>query len=493
MATFMDISSCNLIMLTLQYYHYFDKWNRMTSSFPEGSYGLKGSMTQGAEWKHLLLFALPLMGGQALQQLYNTVDGIIVGNFVGDIALGAVGVCGPVTLLFISIAIGMCTGVSVVVSQYFGAGRPAEMRRAASTSIIMLLVMGLFFSAFGALFSRTLLGGMLGVGEWYLDDASLYFSIYAVGLIFQFAYNVFAALLRAVGDSKSTLYFLLVSSVVNLVLDLLFVIGFHWGVAGAAIATVISQAVSAVVALVYMVRKHPVFRFGKEDFRWHTDSAKLVLRLAAPSTLTQVVMSSGNLALQRVVNHFGGIYAGLMSGATAGQRVESFISIPMFAFGTAMSTFTGQNVGAGNLERVKRGRRVGLLMGVAVSLAVTVVVLLLRAPLISLFGVSEEGMRYGMIYLSIFCPGLFLFGLYIINNGILQGSGDVVYTAFILITSFALRIALAYTLAFHTELEYMAVWIMQPVGWLINASLSWGRYFQGGWKKKAITTAAQKT
>ena len=465
----------------------------MTSSFPEGSYGLKGSMTQGAEWKHLLLFALPLMGGQALQQLYNTVDGIIVGNFVGDIALGAVGVCGPVTLLFISIAIGMCTGVSVVVSQYFGAGRPAEMRRAASTSIIMLLVMGLFFSAFGALFSRTLLGGMLGVGEWYLDDASLYFSIYAVGLIFQFAYNVFAALLRAVGDSKSTLYFLLVSSVVNLVLDLLFVIGFHWGVAGAAIATVISQAVSAVVALVYMVRKHPVFRFGKEDFRWHTDSAKLVLRLAAPSTLTQVVMSSGNLALQRVVNHFGGIYAGLMSGATAGQRVESFISIPMFAFGTAMSTFTGQNVGAGNLERVKRGRRVGLLMGVAVSLAVTVVVLLLRAPLISLFGVSEEGMRYGMIYLSIFCPGLFLFGLYIINNGILQGSGDVVYTAFILITSFALRIALAYTLAFHTELEYMAVWIMQPVGWLINASLSWGRYFQGGWKKKAITTAAQKT
>lgn len=449
-------------------------------------------MTRGAEWKHLLLFALPLMGGQALQQLYNTVDGIIVGNFVGDIALGAVGVCAPVTLLFTSIAIGMCTGVSVVVSQYFGAGRPEELRRSASTSIIMLLVMGLFFSVIGAVFSREFLGGLLGVGDWYIDDASLYFRIYAVGLIFQFAYNAFAALLRAVGDSKSTLYFLLISSVVNLILDLVFVIVFRWGVAGAAIATVISQAISAAVAGVYMLRKHAVFRFGKGEFRWHTDSARVVLRLAAPGTLTQVVMSCGNLALQRVVNHFGGIYAGLMSGTTAGQRVESFITIPMFAFGTAMATFTGQNVGAGNLERVKKGRKVGLFMGAAVSLAVTVLVMLLRAPLISLFGVSEEGLRYGMMYLNIFCPGLFLFGLYIINNGILQGSGDVAYTTFILVTSFALRIILVYTLAFNTDLEYMAVWIMQPVGWLINAVLSWGRYFQGGWKKKAITTSAKQ-
>ncbi len=450
------------------------------------AFSLKSSMTQGAEWKHLLLFALPLMGGQVLQQLYNTVDGIIVGNFVGDIALGAVGVCAPVTLLFVSIAVGMCSGVSVVVSQCFGAGKRTEMRQAASTSIIMLMVMGLIFSVVGVVFGRTFLSGALGVGDWYIDEASLYLEIYAVGLIFQFAYNVFAALLRAVGDSKSSLYFLLVSSVVNLVLDLVFVIVFHWGVAGAAIATVISQAASAIVAFVYMVRKHEVFRFGKNDFHWNARSAKLVLRVAAPSTLTQVVMSCGNLTLQRVVNHFGGIYAGLMSGATAGQRVESFVYIPLFAFGTAMATFTGQNVGAGNLERVKKGRKVGLLMGLAVSLAVSAVAMVLRVPLISLFGVSEEGLRYGMMYLNIFCPGLFLFGLYIINNGILQGAGDVGYAAFILLTSFAFRIVVVYIVAYNTSLEYLTVWIMQPVGWFINAALSWGRYFQGGWKKKAI-------
>lgn len=187
-----------------------------------------------------------------------------------------------------------------------------------------------------------------------------------------------------------------------------------------------------------------------------------------------------------MVNYFGGIYTGLMSGLTAGQRVESFVSIPMFSFSSAMATFTGQNMGAGDLERVRRGRKMGLIMGVAVSLFITAVVLLLRVPLISLFGVSAEGLGYGTLYLNILCPGLFLFGLYTINNGILIGSGDTNYTAFILVTSFALRIVLAYTVAYHMESGYLLVWALQPVGWLINAVLSWIRYFQGGWKKKAV-------
>ena len=449
-------------------------------------------MTQGAEWKHLLLFALPLMGGQALQQLYNTVDGIVVGNFVGDIALGAVGVCSPVTLLFVSLAVGMCTGVSVVAAQCFGAGRINELRRAASTSILLLLAVGVVLSVVGVAFGREFLSVALGVGDWYIDDAAIYLKIYAAGLVFQFAYNVFAALLRAVGDSKSSLYFLLISSVVNLVLDLVFVIVFHWGVAGAAIATVISQAASAVAAYVYMVRKYEVFRFGKGEFRWYTDSAKVVLRQAIPSTLQQTVMGCGNLALQRIVNDFGGIYAGLMSGATAAQRIESFVYIPTFAFGSAMSTFTGQNVGAGNLERVKKARKVCLWMGVGVCAALGALVLLFSTPLVSLFGVSAEGLEYGKLYLTIFCPGLILFALYMINNGILQGAGDASYTAFILVASFALRIVLAYSLAYNTSLEYMVVWFLQPVGWLVNTMLSWVRYYTGGWKKKAVVSAASK-
>lgn len=450
---------------------------------------MKGSMIKGAEWKHLLLFALPLMGGQALQQLYNTVDGIVVGNFVGDIALGAVGVCAPLTLLFVSLAIGLCTGVSVVAAQCFGAGRTKELRQAASTSILLLLAVGVVLSVVGVAFGRVFLAGALGVGEWYIEEAALYFEIYAAGLIFQFLYNVFAALLRAVGDSKASLYFLLISSVTNLVLDLIFVIVFHWGVAGAAIATVISQAASAVAAYVYMVRRYEVFRFKVKELRWYAGSAKIVLQQAVPSMLTQVVMSCGNLALQRIVNDYGNIYAGLMSGATAAQRVESFVYIPTFAFNSAVATFTGQNMGAGDLARVKKGRRVGVWMGVAVCAGLGVLVLLLKEPLISLFGVSAESLKYGVEYVNILCPALILFGLYMINNGVLQGAGDASYTAFILVASFALRIVLAYTLAYSTSLEYRIVWLLQPVGWFVNTALSWGRYYQGGWKKKAVIHA----
>jgi putative MATE family efflux protein len=444
-------------------------------------------MTQGKEWKHLLLFALPLMGGQALQQLYNTVDGIIVGNYVGDIALGAVGACSPLTMLFVSLAVGMCTGCSVVAAQYFGAGKREEMRRAASTSILLLIALGAVLSVLGAVFARPLLGRVLGVSDWYIEYAVDYFSIYAVGLVFQFAYNVFAALLRAVGDSKSTLYFLIVSSVTNLTLDLLFVLGFHWEVAGAAIATVISQGVSAVVAAVYMARKYELLRFSRKELRFYGQSARLTMRIAAPSTLQQTVMACGNLALQRILNDYGGVYPGLMSGATSAMRIEQFAYIPLFAFNTAMATYTGQNVGAGQWERVKTGRRHCLVMAVAVSALVSGLILVFRAPLINLFGVSPEGLRYGVMYLTILCPGLPIFGLYLINGGVLTGAGDTAYNAFVLLSSFALRCVLAYTLAYCTPLEYRAVWISMPIGWVCNLILSWARYYTGGWKRKAIT------
>ncbi len=447
------------------------------------------SMTEGKEWRHLLMFALPLMGGMVLQQLYNTVDGIIVGNYVGDTALGAVGACSPLTMLFVSLAVGMCTGCSVVVAQYFGAGRVKEMRRAASTSIILLVALGAVLSVLGAVFARPLLEHVLGVSDWYIDYAADYFSIYAVGLIFQFAYNVFAALLRAVGDSKATLYFLIVSSVTNLVLDLLFVVGFQWEVAGAASATIISQADSAGVAGVYMMRTHELLRFTRKELRFHGATAKLTMRIAAPATLQQTVMACGNLALQRIINDFGGIYAGLMSGTTAAMRIETFAYIPLFAFNTAMATFTGQNVGAGRLDRVKSGRRSCLLMGVAVSAAVAALILALRSQAIALFGVSEDGLRYGMLYLTILCPGLPVFGLYMINGGVLTGAGDTAYNAVVLLSSFALRCILAYALAYGTSLEYRAVWLSMPIGWVCNLLLGWPRYYTGGWKKKIITGA----
>lgn len=444
------------------------------------------NMTEGAEWKHILSFALPLMAGNALQQLYNTVDGIIVGNYVGDVALGAVGACGPLTMLFVALAIGLSNGSAVVIGQYYGAGKVQEMRRSVSSAIITMLVLGVVLSVVGSVTARPLLKHLLSVGDLYIDYAVDYFGIYALGLVFQFAYNIFAAVLRALGDSRATLYFLIVSSVVNTVLDLLFVVVFHWSVAGAAIATVISQAVSAVCAMVYMMRKYEVLRFGKKEFRFHKASAALIMRIAVPNTLQQCVVSCGNLALQRIINGFGAVYMGLMGGATAGMRVESFIMIPIFSFNSALAAFTSQNVGAGKMDRVRHGRNSALAIGMGCCVAISVLAFALRAPLVGLFGVSDEGLKYGMLYLTILCPSLLLFCLNMTTSGVLVGAGDSKFGAFVSLSSFAIRCILAYALAYNTSLEYVAVWISQPVGWIYSVTMCWSRYYSGAWKKKSV-------
>ena len=212
-------------------------------------------LTRGTPWKLILQFALPIMAGNLLQQLYNTADTIIVGNFESQTALEAVGACASLTILFTALAIGFSIGAGVLISQFFGAGRLDELRRYASSAIVLMLLMGLLMSAVGLASAQLLLGSFLGTPASLLALSTLYFRIYAAGLVFQFGYNIVAALLRALGDSKATLYFLLVSSVMNVILDLLFVAGLHMGVAGAAIATVLSQIASCVIGLAYMYRK----------------------------------------------------------------------------------------------------------------------------------------------------------------------------------------------------------------------------------------------
>ena len=432
------------------------------------------------------MFALPLMAGNALQQLYNTVDGIVVGNFVGDAALAGVGTCAPLTMVFIALAIGMSNGSAVVVGQYYGAGKPDEMRRTVSTAMILLLIIGAILTVVGVIFARPILSGIMKVSEQYIDYATTYFAIYATGLIFQFAYNIFAAVLRALGDSKATLYFLVISSIANTVLDLLFVIVFHWDVAGAAIATVISQALSAVCAVIYMTRRYEVLRFGKGEFRFHKASALLTMRLAIPNTLTHMVVSCGNLAIQRVINDFGAIYPGLMSGATAGSRVESFAMIPIFSFNTALASFTSQNVGANRFDRVRRGRNAGMVMGLICCAAISGILLVFRGPLVALFGVSSEGLSYGMLNLLILCPALPLFCLHMTTSGVINGAGDAKFGAFMTLSSFLIRVIVAYILAYNTSLEYLAVWVSIPIGWAYNLVVCWIRYYSGAWKNKGI-------
>lgn len=447
-------------------------------------------MTQGREWKLILLFTLPLMAGNLLQQLYNAVDGIVVGNFAanGENALSAVGTCTPVTMVFIAVAMGMSSGCSILISQLYGARRYDEVRQAVSTALILVGAIGLGLTVVGSVIAKWFLIHVLSVPDSFLEDAVSYFSIYCFGLLFQFVYNIVSFILRSLGDSSATLYFLLVSSVTNIVLDLVFVALFHWDVPGVAIATVLAQAVSAVVSVVYMFKKYPSLRFGKGEFRFHRDKGLLALRLGIPTTLQQCIVSMGNMAVQRVVNDFG-----ITAGYTAGLRVENFVSTLPISFNVGMSTFTGQNIGAGRLDRVHRGLRATWGMGLGACAAVGLLTYTFAAPLAGLFGVEGEALSVAVTYIHVLSPSLLVFCMYFITTGVLHGSGDVSFTAANSLVSLGIRCIAAYTLAYLTPLGGAAVWISPVIGWGVVMFLALARYKWGPWRTKAVTSAKETT
>lgn len=443
-------------------------------------------MTEGTPWKLILFFALPLMGGHALQQLYNTVDGIVVGNFVSAEALGAVGTCTSLVMLFLCFAMGMSTGSAVVISQLYGANKLEDMRKAVSTCMIMMVGLGIVLTVIAEFTAAPLLKYVLNVQEIYYEDAKTYFQIFAIGLSSQFLYNICAAILRSFGDSKATLYFLIISSISNIGLDLLFVCAFHWDVAGVAIATVIAHILSAVVAVIYMFKKYEVLRFKKGEFRFHKESAKVALKISIPTTLQQCIMSFGSLALQRLVNSFDASTPGLLPGYVAGQRLESFLMIPAMCINSTMATYTGQNVGAGKFDRVKAGRTAARIITIAVQVGLGLICFFLREPLIKLFGVSGQSEAYGLEYLVTMIPCVIIFALNMSTLGSLQGAGDVIFTTFMSISGFALRVALAYILGLFTPIGYRMIWLNLPMGWVYSTIISAIRFYGGKWKSKAI-------
>lgn len=441
-------------------------------------------MTTGPEWKHILLFSLPIMAGNLLQQLYNTVDGIVVGNFVSQNALAATGTAGTLAFLFLAVAIGFGNGAGIVVAQLFGAKQYDELRSAVSTALILLVGMGAALSVLGCALARPLIHGLMNVAEGeVLELAVIYFSIYAIGLVLQFVYNAVASILRAVGDSKAILYFLLVSSVVNLVLDLLFVIVFHWGVAGAAIATVLSQLGSAAVSVIYMFRKYPIFRFGKGEFVFKKDKCLLCLRMGIPSTVQQSIVSFGNVFIQRLVNSFG---EAAMAAFTVGVRLENYLFVPAIGFSIGMSTFSAQNIGAGKPERVRRGARTTMLLTFGVAVVLELLSFLFASPLSTLFGVEGEALSLAVRYVRFLAYCFWIFALYIAISGMLQGAGDVIFTMSCSLISLAVRVAMSYILvgAFHWDVS--AIWATMPVGWGIVLIMALSRYFGGRWKEKGI-------
>jgi len=441
-------------------------------------------MTVGKEWKHILLFSLPVMIGNLLQQLYNTVDGIVVGNYVSEAALAAVGTSATLALIFLAIAIGLGNGAGIMVSQLYGAKRMDELKNAVSTALILLNSIGAVLSVVGFVSARWLFTGLLRVtSSEILELAVDYFSIYALGIVLQFAYNTIAAMLRAVGDSRATLIFLGISGVVNLILDLIFVINFKWGVTGAAIATVISQAASMVVSAIYMFAKYPMFRFKKGEFVFDAEKCRLCLKLGIPTTLQQCVVSFGNVLIQRLVNSFGQV---TMAAFTVGNRIENYVFIPIMGFSIGVSNFTGQNMGAGRIDRIKRGWRSAVTMSFCVCVILTGLSYIFAEPMSALFGVEGETLAQSVEYVRFVCFFFLIFSIYMQTTGLLQGSGDVIYSTLCTFSSLIIRVATSYTMAYVFDMGYSSAWKAVPVGWSVSVILVLARYFRGTWQTKGI-------
>lgn len=444
--------------------------------------GRKNDMLNGPEWVSIMRFSVPLMFGNLLQQLYNTVDGMVVGNYIDSAALAAVGNCSAISFFLISFAIGISTGCGIVIAQCFGAQKHDEVKGTVSSGAILMLGVGVLISLLGIIFARPILAQLLRIEDpAVLEYAVTYLKIYCAGLVLTYGYNLISAALRAVGDSAATLYFLAISSVVNLVLDLVLVK--PMGVAGAALATVIAQGLCFVCCVVYMYARHPAFRFGKGDFTVQPDKLLLCLRLGIPGALQQCSVSLGHLVMQRLVNHFGVV---TMAAYTVGAKIERYVSIPLSGMQMGISTFTGQNVGAEKPERIKRGLYQSELVAIIITAALSIPAYIFARPLVSIFGLTGDEITQAVEYVRFLVPlCTVIFAMYFIFNGLLQGAGDVMYTTFCSLSSLIARIIYAYVMTFVFSASYSICWYSIFISNAWSLVFAAGRYYSGAWKKKS--------
>lgn len=448
---------------------------------------MKGkSMAEGTPWKHILRFAFPVLAGSLLQQLYNTVDSIVVGNFSGEDALSAVGTTGSFTFLFLALATGFSAGNGVVVAQHYGAGNEKQVRANASTGILLLMGMGLLSTVAGLLVSRPAFTYLVGVPEEFLDLTLYYFRVYALGLIFQFGYNIFSSILRAVGDSAATLYFLLIASVLNIALDLLFVACFHWGVIGAAIATDIAQAGSFVAAYLYMTRKYPVFRFKRKEYTWDPALSKRTLRAGYPIALQLIIVSFGLTFIQRAVNEFK---QAMTASFTVGQRIEMYMNLPCNAFQTTLATYTGQNIGAGKVDRVKKGARQAVFMSLTFTLCISALVWLLSGPIIGLFKLSEQAAIYCKAHLETIAFINIILSMYIPLFGVFQGSNHSGAPTVVATGALGMRVLVTYLFRHSDVFGYTIIWWNGLFGFGAGFLITWTYYLSNRWQRRSAIEA----
>jgi len=438
-------------------------------------------MTKGGTAKQILLFTLPMLIGSVFQQFYNVTDSIIVGKFLGKEALAAVGAAFPVMFLLIALTMGATMGITVLISQYYGAKDYEKVKICIETAYIFMIVMAIAITIIGFLLNDYILHFMKTPVEIF-DDAKLYINVIFSGLILLFGYNSISSILRGLGDSRTPLYLLIFSAFLNIGLDLLFIIVFKWGVWGAAFATVIAEGFSFVGGIIYLQAINPLFRVNYLKLRFDKSIFMDSISIGLPTGAQQMFVAAGMMALTRIVNQFG---TNAIAAFTAAGRIDSFAMMPAMNLSMAMSTFVGQNIGAGKHERVKAAIKTSIFISLIISVIISVSVILFSSPLLRLFTNDLDVISIGKDYLFIVGGFYFAFMLMFIFNGALRGAGDTLIPMFITLFSlWIIRIPVSSFLS--TKMGTDGIWWGIPIAWLIGAVFS-GLYFSTGrWKKKVF-------
>ena len=421
-------------------------------------------MTQGSITKHLINFSLPLLLGNLFQQLYNMVDTWVVGNYVSNEAFSAVGTVGPVINTLIGFFLGLSSGAGVVISQYYGAGREEKVRQAVHTALMLTLVMGVVFTAAGIAMTPLMLQLMKTPAEVAPEQAA-YLRIYFAGVIGLLLYNMGSGILRAVGDSRRPFYFLVVSAVLNTVLDLLFVIKFHMGVEGVAYATIIAQAVSALLTLWVLMRAEGGIRLELRALRLTWSVLRQIVAVGIPAALQMAITAFSNVFVQSYINYFG---PDCMSGWTAYTKVDQLVILPVQSISMANTTFVGQNLGVGDTPRAKKGVRISLWLSVAVTAVLLIPVLLFAPDLTAFFNSKAEVVSYGALLLRLLSPFYFFFCINQIYAGALRGAGNSQMPMWIMLGSFVVfRQIYLYIMSNYISNEIIPIALSYPAGWFV--------------------------
>lgn len=440
------------------------------------------NMTEGKEFSLLIRFAFPMLIGNIFQQFYNLIDSIIVGHFVGSDALAAVGTSASLHFLFFSLCIGMSTGIGILISQYFGANQEKEVKKTIANAIYIIMTAGILMSSISVIFARQILV-LLNTDPKILDDSVAFMRIMCGGIVAVAAYNGVAAILRALGDAKTPLIFLIMACILNVVLDLLFVCVFHWGVRGAGIATVISQFMAAVTCGIYAVIKNPYFRIKKQDMKFDKFIMKRSVLIGLPVAAQTALIAVSCVILQGVVNSFG---KDVTAAFTAAGRIEQLVQQPFNSLGAAVSTFAGQNIGARKLDRVRKGFNKSVIMVAVFSLFMLVLIQLTSRPIMQLFVDNAEVIRIGSKALKITSLFYFPLGMIYVARGTLNGAGDAAYAMLVGLVEVIGRVGFAAILVTIPFIGIWGIWYTSGLTWFITGLFSVVRYKQGKWKRMSL-------